>query len=198
MNYLIKQKEIEILKIELKIKKLELEILKDCDFEFFLRIEGYDNYFISNFGNIKNRKTNRIMKPANHPQGYKQIILYKNRKPKTFKIHRLVAIVFLENPDKKTKVDHIDENKANNNVKNLRWATASENLYNKGKTKKNTSGYKGVAFHKHKNKYQANIRINDKQNILDITKQQKKHQKHMKQKQKQFMANFIIKQITNN
>ena len=54
MNNLIKQKELEILQIELKIKKLELEILKDLDFEIFLPIEEYSNYFISNYGNIKN------------------------------------------------------------------------------------------------------------------------------------------------
>ena len=61
MNYLIKQKEIEILQIELKIRKLELEILKDCDYEFFLPVDGYDNYFISNFGNVKNNNTNKII-----------------------------------------------------------------------------------------------------------------------------------------
>ena len=44
MNNLTKQKELEILQIELKIKKFELEILKDLDFEIFLRIENYENY----------------------------------------------------------------------------------------------------------------------------------------------------------
>ena len=73
MNLLIKQKELEILEIELKIKKLELEILKDLDFEMFLPIDGYDNYFVSNFGNIKNSITNRILKPSNHMDGYKLV-----------------------------------------------------------------------------------------------------------------------------
>jgi len=86
MFNLIKQKEIEILKIELKIKKLEIEIEinNDLDYEVFLPIDGYDNYFISNFGNIKNSKTNRIMKLSNHPNGYKQIGLSKNGKQKYF------------------------------------------------------------------------------------------------------------------
>ena len=66
MNILIKKKELEILKIELKIRKLELEILKDLDFEMFLPIDGYDNYLVSNFGNVKNSKTNKIMKQRNH------------------------------------------------------------------------------------------------------------------------------------
>ena len=148
MKNLIKQKEIEILQIELKIKKLELEILKDLDFEFFLPVHGYENYFISNYGNVKDSKTNKILKPFNHRQGYKRIDLNKNGKWKKFLIHRLVAIAFLINPDSKPKVDHVDENKANNNVQNLRWATDSENGSNQGKYKNNTTGYKGVSFYK--------------------------------------------------
>ena len=168
MNNLIKQKELEILKIELKIRKLELEILKDSDFEVFLPICGYENYFISNFGNIKNSKTNKIMKPDTHKQGYKRITLSKNGKWKKFSIHRLVGIAFLENPDKKQMIDHIDENKSNNNVKNLRWCCQKENSYNKGIQINNTSGFKGVAYHKHKNKYQARITINGKLKHLGL------------------------------
>ena len=80
MNNLIKQKEIEI--IELKIKKLELDvdILKDVDEELFKRIDGFDNYFVSNFGNIKNSKTNKILKQKTEKNGYKRICLYKNGK----------------------------------------------------------------------------------------------------------------------
>ena len=100
----IKNKELEILELELKIRKLELEILKDLDFEVFLPIEGYENYYVSNFGNIKNIKTNEIMKLINHKQGYKLINLYKNEKRKIFYVHRLVAKAFLENPDEKPKI----------------------------------------------------------------------------------------------
>ena len=77
MNKLIKQKELEILEIELKIKKLELEILKDCDFEMFLPIEGFDNYLISNFGNVKNSITNKILKLSIIDKGIKELILVK-------------------------------------------------------------------------------------------------------------------------
>ena len=166
MNLLIKQKEIEILQIELKIRKLELEILKDLDYEFFLPVKNYENYFISNFGNIKNNKTNKILKPFTHRQGYEVIKLCKNGKCKTFTIHRLVAIVFLENPDNKKVIDHIDNNPANNNVKNFRWATPNENGYNQGKRIDNTSGYKGVVFYKPLNKYRARININGKRKHL--------------------------------
>ena len=148
MNNLIKQKEIEI--IELKIKKLELDvgILKDVDEELFKRIDGYDNYSISNYGNVKNSKTNRIMKPGNNKQGYKLINLCKKGKVKMFKVHRLVGIAFLENFDNKPVIDHIDNNPANNNVKNLRWCSQKDNLANQGKRENNKSGFKGVSFDK--------------------------------------------------
>ena len=84
MEKLIKQKGIEIFEIELKIKNLELEILKDLDYEIFLPIDGYDNYFISNFRILKNSKTNRIIKPFTHRQGYKLVVLSKNGNVKTF------------------------------------------------------------------------------------------------------------------
>jgi len=134
MNNLIKQKQIEILQIEPKIKKLELDI--NNDLELFKPIDGYDNYFVSNFGNIKNSKTNKILKQKTEKNGYKRIGLFINGNRKMFLIHRLVGIAFLENPEKKEMIDHIDENKSNNNVKNLRWATNQDNLANQGKKKK--------------------------------------------------------------
>ena len=160
MNLLIKQKQLEILEIELKIKKLELEILNDLDYEFFLPVENYENYCVSNLK--KNNKTNRILKQYTEKNGYKLVSLKKNKKWKIFTVHRLVAIAFLKNPNNKPMIDHIDENKANNNVKNLRWASDQENQYNQGKYKNNTSGYKGVSFNKKANKYESRIRINGK------------------------------------
>lgn len=50
---------------------------------------------------------------------------------KTYSVHRLVAETFLENPEMKKYIDHIDRDKANNDVSNLRWVTAQENLYNR-------------------------------------------------------------------
>lgn len=54
-----------------------------------------------------------------------------SRKAKTFSVHRLVADAFIPNPENKDQVDHIDRNKANNVVTNLRWATAFENQQNR-------------------------------------------------------------------
>ena len=197
MINLIKQKEIEILEIELKIKKLELDvdILKDDnnDEELFKRIDGFDNYFISNFGNVKNSKTNRIMKLSTHKQGYKLVALCKKGKAKTFKVHRLVGIAFLKNPDNKEMIDHIDENKANNNVKNLRWATRNDNSANQGKYKNNTTGYKGVSFHKPAHKYQVKIRINGKLKHLGYFKNVEDASKAYEAKAREIHGEFYYK-----
>ena len=193
MNNLIKQKQLEILQIELKIKKLELDILKDLHYEFFLPVDGYDNYFISNHGNIKNSKTNKIMKQKTAKNGYKRIGLSKNGNVKYFLIHRLVSIAFLENPDEKPKVDHIDENKTNNNVKNLRWSTPKENKYNQGKNKNNKSGYKGVCFDKQLNKYKAYININDKSKHLGYYETAEEASKAYETKAKEIHGEFYYK-----
>ena len=193
MNNLIKQKEIEI--IELKIKKLELDvdILKDVDEELFKRIDGYDNYFVSNFGNVKNSKTNKNIKQSNHRQGYKKIGLTKNGKQKHFYVHRLVGIAFLENPGKKEMIDHIDENKANNNLKNLRWATNQDNQFNLGISKNNTSGYKGISYNKKLNKYKARICINRISQFLGYFETAEKASKAYEAKAKILHGEFFYK-----
>ena len=130
--------------------------------EHFLNISGYDNYQVSNFGRVRNSTTGRILKPSVDGAGYLHVILYKDGKRKTHRIHILVANEFIEKPDGKTCVDHIDKNKLNNIVENLRWVTRSENDRNRSMMANNTSGFKGVCFHKHKKKYQANIRYEGK------------------------------------
>ena len=192
-NNLIKQKELEILKIELKIKKLELDILKDLDFECFLPIFNYENYFVSNFGNIKNSKTNKIMKLSNHKNGYKRIGLTKNGKQNNFYIHRLVGMAFLKNPDNKPMIDHIDENPSNNNVKNLRWATNQENQSNTGKRIDNKSGFKGVSFDKPTNKYRAIIKINGKSKHIGLFETAEEASKAYEAKAKVIHKEFYYK-----
>ena len=88
--------------------------------------------------------------------------MHKNGKRLIKLIHRLVAIAFIQNPDDKHFIDHIDNSRTNNIIENLRWATRSENSHNRTKQCNNTSGYKGVNFHKRKQKYQASIRLNGK------------------------------------
>ncbi len=125
-------------------------------------VEGFENYSVSKYGNVKNNKTGRILKPGLNQDGYYIIELYKNGKSKKFRIHRLVALTFIPNPENKPEVDHIDNDKTNNNTNNLRWSTRIENSYNIGLTKANRSGIKGVGFYKQYNKWRAQLESNGK------------------------------------
>jgi len=95
--------------------------------EIWKDITDFNNYEVSSFGNVRNKKTQRILKPWIAGAGYNYVWL--GAKYKT-SVHRLVALAFIENPDNKKTVDHIDRNKQNNNVENLRWATYQENMWN--------------------------------------------------------------------
>ena len=117
------------------------------------------NYSISNLGNIRNNTTQLIKKPQISADGYFVVILYKNNKIKYIKVHRLIATAFIDNPSNKPFVDHIDNNRLNNNINNLRWCTQRENCMNSSFRNDNSSGVKGVSWHKKTNKWNARIMI---------------------------------------
>ena len=134
--------------------------------ETYKKIENY-NYCVSNLGNIKNIKTNKILKQRYDKDGYPRVNLSKNGVFKTFSIHRLIAEVFIKNPGKKPQVDHIDRDKTNNNVKNLRWCECYQNQRNKLKQSTNTTSiYKGVS--KHYSKWQVYIVLQNKHIYLGL------------------------------
>ena len=134
--------------------------------EVFRFVPGYDNYSVTSHGRIRNNITDRILKPGLNGCGYYTVSLYKDGVKKTHKIHRLVAIVFVDNPENKGCVDHIDNNKKNNHVLNLRWCTSTENSQNRSMNNRNTSGVKGVTWDKRSQKWYAQIMINGKQKGL--------------------------------
>lgn len=100
--------------------------------EVWKDIKGYEGlYQVSNLGNVKSIfYRNQILKQTTDRYGYKIIYLYKNKIRKTFKVHRLVATMFIDNPENKAFIDHINTVKNDNRVENLRWVTASENNNN--------------------------------------------------------------------
>lgn len=116
------------------ISRKAVEIWKD--------IKGYDGlYQISNLGRVKSleryRKGNggsltivkeTILKQSKNNKGYYRVELCKQGIRKPFSVHRLVADAFIENSHDKPEVNHIDEDKSNNNADNLEWCTSKENI----------------------------------------------------------------------
>ena len=102
-------------------------------------IEEYPNYMVSSEGKVKsierkdcrgNHRKGKILSPRYNTRGYISVVLYKNGKPQTFRVNRLAAQVFIPNPDNKPYVDHINGDRADNRVCNLRWVTHKENMNN--------------------------------------------------------------------
>jgi len=105
--------------------------------EIWKPIKGYEGlYEISSLGRVKSFKRikTRILKLCNS-NGYLSVSLIdKNKVYKTFKIHRLVAINFIDNPENKEQVNHKNGIKSDNNLHNLEWCTPSENQIHANKT----------------------------------------------------------------
>ena len=105
--------------------------------EVWKDIKGYEGlYQVSNLGRIKslvgwNGKEyvlrEKILKPVIHKNKYASVTLHKDKKQIGREIHRIVAETFLENPNNYPHVMHLDENKYNNKLENLKWGTAKEN-----------------------------------------------------------------------
>ena len=153
---------------EKMMKEIKQRIITNAimlNYELWQSIEGYENYEISSFGRVKrfykNGKT-KLLKPSQNTDGYHIVSLYRDRKMKAAVIHQFVANAFLPNPINKRCVDHINNDKLNNNVSNLRWCTLSQNSQNRSLSKNNTSGCKGVCFDQKINKWKAYIKVNGK------------------------------------
>ena len=119
-------------------------------FPLFVKdVEGFPDYQIYTDGRVWSKRSSKYLKPS-QCRGYKHVVLYrKNNKQKTKKIHRLVAENFIPNPIDLPEVDHINRNREDNRIENLRWVSCEQNKDNKG-------------FHNTNNKYQwINIRNNN-------------------------------------
>lgn len=103
--------------------------------EIWRPVKGYEGlYEVSNFGRVRalhykgSKNLNiKIMKQKLTRFGYYEVALNKNKTPKTFKVHRLVAEAFIPNPNNYPIINHKDECKTNNKVENLEWCTYKHN-----------------------------------------------------------------------
>jgi len=151
--------------------------------EIWKDVIGYeDRYSISNLGNLKaksyvkergkysSKTKEKILSKHIGRHGYMIFKLCKNKKTKTYKIHQLVAMAFLNHTPCgfKLVIDHINDNKLDNRLENLQVVT---NRFNSHKTQGNySSNYKGVNWHKASKKWTSQIIINKKKIYLGLFK----------------------------
>lgn len=137
-------------------------------------IKDFDGlYFISDCGKVFNQ--DKRLKTYFTKTGYECVKLYKNKIKYSKTVHRLVAENFIPNPLNKAEVNHINGNKSDNSINNLKWNTSSENKqhakktglnpYNyptKGKKLGKSSNFRYVAFDEIRNKWRSALRVNGK------------------------------------
>lgn len=116
------------------------------DIEVWKKIDGYDNYEVSSWGNVKNSKTGRILRVGTNG-GYCCVGLHEGSVRNSQAVHRLVAKAFISNPENKPQVNHIDKNGLNNRLENLEWVTNKENCIHRSSGVQQTTN-QNIKIHK--------------------------------------------------
>ena len=130
--------------------------------ERYVQLIDYPRYAISNYGQCKNILTGRYLIMTSNSYGYAYVKLRKDGLTFTRSVHSLVANTFLHNSENKLCVDHINHKRTDNSHWNLRYATHQENSRNQSKRSDNRSGKIGISFKTDRNKWRAQIRIDNK------------------------------------
>ena len=125
----------------------------------WMPIKNYPNYAISICGQVKNIKTQRILKQFNN--GYYSVGLVKNKESTILSVHRLLALTYIPNINNLMFVDHINNCRTDNRISNLRWCTTNDNQHNRLLNKNSKTKIKGVYFHKRAKKWCSIIRFNN-------------------------------------
>jgi hypothetical protein len=128
--------------------------------EIWRPVPEYESFYqVSNLGRVKRlhkKGTEKILNCVLKKDGYLYADLCSDTTRKKFGVHRLVALAFIPNINNEMFVDHIDMNKVNNNVNNLRWVDRS--LNNMNKKAYGQSGKKYISYYEKRNKYSVEIK----------------------------------------
>lgn len=117
--------------------------------EIWKKIDGFDKYYVSNLGRVKSssyRNTGKeyILKQHTNKDGYKTLVIMVGfKKAKSYLVHRLVALAFINNPNNYSDVDHKDRCRDNNRVDNLQWVSHLDNVRLSNKRGRDYSYMKG-------------------------------------------------------
>lgn len=146
-------------------------IMTEKEKEIWKDVYGYEGYHISSLGRVKSTKRCRvdhdiIMKPSFDGRGYLQVCLSNNGKRKTLKIHKLMAIAFLNHKQNGMSevINHKDGNKENNNINNIEVVSQRFNVneYFRLNSHKLSSKYTGVHWNKVVGKWESQLKVNNK------------------------------------
>lgn len=116
-----------------------------------MELQDYPGYFIHRDGKVWSNKLcrgvkGRFLKPYKNKQGYMYVMICNNGKSFNLKIHRLIAIHYIPNPNNYPQVDHINRIRHDNRIENLRWASQSMNMDNKSVRIDNKCGIKNICY----------------------------------------------------
>ena len=164
-------------------------------------VPGYEGlYEVSNMGNVRNVRRNKLLRLLKTNNGYIRVFLCKNGIKTGFQVHRLVSEAFIPNPNNLPQVNHKDEDKTNNNVDNLEWCTAKYNLnYGTARIRsRNTkikNGYVneenvGLSREEYMKKYYEDNREN-------LREQNREYREKNREKHKEYMREYYEKNKKN-
>lgn len=137
-------------------------------------IEGFEDYKVSECGQVFSLKTYTMLKPY-EKKNYLGVYLYKNRKRKFMMIHRLVAMAFIENPNNYPQINHKDENSKNNSVENLEWCSAKYNVnYGNHNKRLSESLRKSMAWKGRKHTQEAKEKMRNAKLGRNLTEEHRK------------------------
>jgi len=127
----------------------------------------YTTIECSNEGRVRRVDNCRVIGRGKTSNGYHYVFVMHHGTRKNVKVHRLVAQCFIDNPRNLPFIDHIDGDKTNNNINNLRFCTPAENQHNQRVISgRGSSSYKGVCWDKFVGKWRAFIRVDGRNTAL--------------------------------
>jgi hypothetical protein len=188
-HYVLRHKGVQVkMPLNVAVNKTFFQNLPD---EEWLKYSS--KYSISTHGRVRNNSTYKTLKPKKDKDGYLVVHLQDDeRKKEYWRVHRLVATVFLPNPENLPIVDHINReisNELSNHVSNLRWNSLSGNAHNKHKKGK-TSKFYGVHQHTGRETFGANIKQNGEMFGLGYFKDEEEAARAYDEKAKELYGEF--------